>query len=159
MVLKTTTWTPDTCGCTLSYEWDDDGNDNVDKVHTFKQVDRVGVEHIDVDTQLGHEELFNKVKEENNRKNKIYKVFIEEVDDIAGLITQKDGSQIRQLLPNIDFEYTFTGSALDTGGRTIEIGFNDTTGKRPIIIKPADITKVETRMDVEGVNRNKVIIK
>ena len=37
MVMKTTTWRPDTCGCELHYDWDTDHHEDI-RVHTPREV-------------------------------------------------------------------------------------------------------------------------
>ena len=40
-MLKTTTWSPDTCDCTLHYEWDTDTTED-ERVHTPVEVSHAG---------------------------------------------------------------------------------------------------------------------
>lgn len=118
MVIKQTTWTLDTCGCTATYEWDDDGIDGVDKTITFHHMDHVCPQHTDIGIALADNVVFNKVKEENERKNKLYRAYIEEAPtDLTEQVTKKDGTIATQLKSTIDFEYSFAGSGLDTKGR------------------------------------------
>lgn len=60
-MIKTTTWSPDTCDCIVEYEWDT----GVNRVHTFKSVINTGLEH----AALTGATLYEEVVSENRRKN------------------------------------------------------------------------------------------
>ena len=63
--IQETTWTPDTCDCTVTFEWDDSVPAE-QRVHTFKRIDKPEKVH----ENLSPEEQFETIKEENQRKNK-----------------------------------------------------------------------------------------
>lgn len=69
MVIKVTTWSPDTCGCVLQYDWDTD--EIVDETHdrtiiAVNIVNRCAIHQL---VPLDINELFPIVHEENTRKN------------------------------------------------------------------------------------------
>lgn len=65
MVLNVTTWSPDTCGCVIEYEWDDAQDENT-RVHTAKTILKdCGLHKKPKDK----DEHFATILEENQRKN------------------------------------------------------------------------------------------
>lgn len=65
MVIRTTRWSPDTCGCVLEYDWDDAVSQDA-RTHTFARV----VERCSVHAEIPvDEDNFNTVTGENKRKN------------------------------------------------------------------------------------------
>lgn len=159
MVLKRTRWTFDTCDCIITYEWDDNGNDQEKKVHTLYGVNRICDAHKIVHNTLGATELFNKTREENTRKNKVLKCLIESSNDLGKTETDKAGNIIVVVKPNLDFEYEFTGSPLDVGGRTLEVKFKDVNTGTSVKPAPADEDKAKGEMTKGGVDPTKVVIK
>ncbi len=63
-MIKTTQWRPDTCDCTIEYEWDT-GAAAIGRVHTFKSAISIGPEH----AGLTGVALYTEVVSENRRKN------------------------------------------------------------------------------------------
>ncbi len=66
MTIQTTTWTPDTCTCTVTYTWDDTVAQNL-RVHTFQSVVTQGAEH----SALPGATLWSTITLENTTKNQI----------------------------------------------------------------------------------------
>lgn len=67
-MIKTTRWSPDTCGCTIDYIWDTESSDAT-RVHAFKQV----VELCPVHAAHGKSvAVYNAILDENGKKNKVY---------------------------------------------------------------------------------------
>lgn len=64
MTIQTTRWRPDTCGCTIDYEWDDSVSQEL-RVHTVKEISKC-IYH----QALGLPEAYTAVQEENASKNK-----------------------------------------------------------------------------------------
>lgn len=83
-MLKTTRWSPDTCGCVLEYEWDE-SLEGSDRVHTFKKVVKLCSEH----EGLGFHDkaAYDQVKDENTGKNRAWGLIKQELnlpdEDIA----------------------------------------------------------------------------
>ena len=67
MVIKTTRWSPDTCGCVFEYEWDDATNEST-RQHIFKRVDKECVSHSHL-TGNSKKDMYDSSVEENQRKN------------------------------------------------------------------------------------------
>lgn len=65
MAIHYTTWSPDTCGCSVTYQWDDTVDPSV-RTHTFYRQDRKCPIHAAV--QDG-DSLLQLVWDENRRKN------------------------------------------------------------------------------------------
>jgi len=63
---KTTRWSPDTCGCTLEYEWDDAEPEEL-RTHNFKQT----INRCSSHDSLTGQNLYIQVLSENTRKNKV----------------------------------------------------------------------------------------
>lgn len=66
-MIKTTTWGPDTCGCTISYDWDDEVP-QAEITHTNYRI----VKKCPIHQNVSPEEHSEVVKEENARKNIAY---------------------------------------------------------------------------------------
>lgn len=64
--LNETTWSPDTCGCVIVYEWDD-SLPSEERIHTFKRADKVCAAHLS-----GSPNKMAVVLEENQRKNIVF---------------------------------------------------------------------------------------
>lgn len=65
MALKTTRWTPDTCGCVLEFNWDDAIPEAL-RIHTFARSLRVCAAHEAVRDRDTH---FAAISAENRTKN------------------------------------------------------------------------------------------
>jgi hypothetical protein len=108
MVIKTTQWSPDTCGCVFEYEWDDAQNEDT-RVHNFKQVTKECASHAHLQGN-NKKDMYDSSLEENRRKNGT----IQELLERAGVEfadTQQDGSVT--LKKNINVSWTWSGSAPD----------------------------------------------
>jgi len=81
---RITTWSPDTCGCILEYEWDD-SQKNDDRVHTYSKASKLCSEH----QKLGFEEkaAYDQVLAENTRKN----IALDDIRKTAGVADAQAG--------------------------------------------------------------------
>lgn len=78
MVIKITRWSPDTCGCTIDYEWDTEVPAS-ERIHTLKEFIKICNKHRPSNTissnnitESVHQHsitLYEQVVEENRRKN------------------------------------------------------------------------------------------
>ena len=99
---KTTKWRPDTCGCEIEYQWDDSLSQEA-RIHTVSNV----VKKCDVhSTTPSKEDHYNKVLEENQRKNKVYGKLLE-IPTATVDVTQPDGSTIKDLKSTVKFDWSF----------------------------------------------------
>lgn len=144
MVKKITRWTADTCGCILEYEWDDDGNNDDDKVHTFHAAPHICGGHLAVEakTERGKEKVYEAVKRENTDKNLAFKTIVEETSFGEEVIVR--GDHVRRLKESLEFEYKFTGD--DAEHRTLEFELKDARTKQKITIPKADLDKIRDRL-------------
>lgn len=65
MVIRTTRWRPDTCGCIIEYTWDDSLPQDL-VTHTLDRITRRCAAHQNLVTDT---DVYNVVREENPRKN------------------------------------------------------------------------------------------
>jgi len=70
MAIKTTRWEPDTCGCVIEYEWDDE-LPAIDRVHTLSAVVN---KHADCHPATEDGKLMDVILDENRRKNAAVKI-------------------------------------------------------------------------------------
>ncbi len=75
-MLKTTRWSPDTCGCVLEYEWDN-ALEGSERTHAFKRVVKLCSEH----ERLGFQgkAAYDQVKSENTGKNRARGLIMQEL--------------------------------------------------------------------------------
>lgn len=65
-MLRTTYWSPDTCGCVLEYEWDDTQDENT-RIHSFKKAVQLCEHH----KALLGDKAYDQVMSENTCKNQV----------------------------------------------------------------------------------------
>jgi len=75
---KITRWSPDTCDCVIDFEWD---TDNPDLPHVGKEIVKACDAHKGNDVSNG----YAKVLDENQRKNKAFKLITDNLIDYAKL--------------------------------------------------------------------------
>ena len=107
MVIKTTQWAPDTCGCIFEYEWDDTVSED-SRTHNFKQVVKECVSHSHLQGN-SKRDMYDSSVEENRRKNGTIQELLErataefaQTDPQGGAITLKN---------NINVTWTWSGTA------------------------------------------------
>jgi hypothetical protein len=66
-MIRVTTWSPDTCGCTLEYSWDDAEPEDA-RTHSLSRV----VHSCPAHPNLPEQELYAAVVNENKHKNKVF---------------------------------------------------------------------------------------
>ena len=162
MVIKTTRWTPDHCKhgrdkCIIDYRWQDDGNDAVDKEITFQRFERTCSDHQTMHDSIGPTRTWNAILEENQRKNKIWKAFVENDDDIGENIIAKDGTPTRTIRKDLSFEYVFGPIQADGFTRAIEVQFRSKSNNQIKVIRNKKL--IGDKLTELGVDNNKVVIK
>lgn len=120
MVIKTTTWSPDTCNCVLEYEWDDSADPNT-RTHTLSKFIKKCSAHLALADVSG----YGVITEENPRKNIARQLIIDNaplafVDvDLSGNKSLKPGETINfdvsGTAPNRVFGMIFGGVTLTSG--------------------------------------------
>jgi hypothetical protein len=156
MTLKQTLWRLDTCECVIIIEVDDS---DVNSTVIFKRMDKICSDHINTARQVGNRILYSKLMEENQRKNRVRSAFITELNQVASETISRSGTVQRELKPNVEFNYTFTGNPLTEGGRDIEVELTDAVTKDAIPISNSDVLRVQNRIDNLGVDRRRVVIR
>jgi hypothetical protein len=68
MTIKTTRWSPDTCDCIISYDWDDSVPAE-SRVHIANTIEKDCPEHSGLGTP---DSFYNAILDENTRKNKAW---------------------------------------------------------------------------------------
>lgn len=93
MTIHTNRWWPDTCGCCIEYEWDDQDDPNT-RVHTGKRVHKACAAH---PAKPAHEH-FATLQDENKRKNKLLQLAMEAFPTILGEQVTTDSGTVT--MPN-----------------------------------------------------------
>ena len=101
-MIKITTWKPDTCGCVLEYEWDDTQPENA-RVHTFRGANIKCTHH----QYLVDNTHWNQVLDENQTKNKIHGLLLENFPNLVDIVTEKNGEIVKKFKPNIEYKWAF----------------------------------------------------
>jgi hypothetical protein len=127
MVLKTTQWSPDTCGCSFEYTWEDTQIED-NRVHNFKRVVTECVSHAHLNGN-NKKDMYDSSLEENKRKNGTVAELIDkaaadfaEVDPESGAIVLKKGITITWnwsgVAPDRILTVTITGITLTSQKKT-----------------------------------------
>lgn len=103
MVIKTTRYSPDTCGCVIEYQWDDTLTET-DRTHTLSNYINKCSAHSGLATD---QDRWNAVFEENPRKNRTLKTCLD--NGPTTLFDVVDGT--RQLKPSISYNWSWSGTA------------------------------------------------
>ena len=116
MTIKTTRYSPDTCGCVIEYSWDDTLSET-NRVHTLSNYVTKCSAHSILATD---QDRWNAVFEENPRKNNALKGCLD--NGPAALFDTIDGT--RQLKGNITYNWSWSGTAPN---RVLTISFTGIT--------------------------------
>ncbi len=107
MTIKTTTWSPDTCNCTLRYKWDDtdpQADVQIDVVNKSCQYHSNLLPNIPV--------TFSCIMDENRKKNNTLQYALETAPSkLADQFTDENGTISLQIKNGIAFNYRFDGTA------------------------------------------------
>jgi hypothetical protein len=109
MVLKTTQWSPDTCGCTFEYTWDDTESEDI-RTHNFKTVVKECASHAHL-TGNNKKDAYDSSLEENKRKNGTIGELLDKAAADFGELDPNSGSMI--LKKGITLTWDWTGIAPD----------------------------------------------
>ena len=109
MALKVTTWSPDTCGCSFDYEWDDE-QPQAEREHHFKKVVRECKSHSHLKGN-NKKDMFESSLEENRRKNLAIAEFMDKEKDTATTTRTIRGDVVTALNEEIDIQWDWEGKA------------------------------------------------
>lgn len=125
---QTTTWKPDTCGCVLEYEWDDQLPQN-ERIHSFKTLIGQCPDHLG----LTDSKVYEHVLAENQTKNKVLGEALKNITKLKTIKVNEDGTETEILDPKISYEWSFTGK---DDQRVLVVNFkgvNLTTNEKALI--------------------------
>ena len=101
MAIKTTRWSPDTCGCVLEYTWDDTQPEST-RIHNFSRA----VNKCPAHSSQTDIDCYSIVMDENPRKNIALQVALD--NGPSTLYDMVDGQ--RQPKPTITYNYSWSGT-------------------------------------------------
>lgn len=114
-MIRTTRWSPDTCGCVIEYEWDDTLPQEARK-HDFKNVITRCSEHSGLGKDKAH---FDHVLSENQAKNRVFAEALK--NPKLGKIQKNDNNEdFTVLADGVKFEWSFVGK---DGDRKLSVAF------------------------------------
>lgn len=113
-MINTTRWSPDTCGCTVEYQWDTTTPED-QRVHTPINTVISCPAHSVVGLNVATH--YNTLLSENTRKNKVHGQLLT-ISNLTQTITNSDGTQTVTFKNGVGFTYTWSG--ID-GARVISI--------------------------------------
>lgn len=100
-MIHTTRWSPDTCGCVVEYDWDD-SVDAKDRTHVLNKITRCPFHE-----NLAKNAAYSAVLDENQTKNKVHGLVVENFPELVNEVKNPDGSISKQLKPEIKFNFSF----------------------------------------------------
>ena len=103
MTIKTTRFSPDTCGCVIDYTWDDTLSED-NRTHSLSTFVNRCAAHSSLATDT---DRWNAVFEENPRKNIALQVAL---DNGPNILYDTDGTS-RVLKPTVTYNYSWSGIA------------------------------------------------
>lgn len=134
--MTTTRWTPDTCKCTVEYEWDRDLPAE-QRTHVYKTTVKNCPEH----SGLTGGRLYNTLTDENTRKNKLLSKVLDEVPEIRqDVFIERTEATKRELKPSVKFDYFFEGQ---DDKRVLKVKFIDIPTGQDKTITLQEMTKIQ----------------
>lgn len=116
MTINITTWRPDTCDCVIHYSWDNSVNED-NRVHTpVEQVithdgqvvkRKVCPAHSSFGVQGKHVEHHDAIKEENQRKNKVLGIIMENMSSLVDNKIDNEGNPFVEFKSGKEPEWSF----------------------------------------------------
>ena len=103
--MKVTTWSPDTCECTIDYEWDETLAGE-DRTHAYNRTRTTCQDH----TGVTKSELLDTLNSENQRKNITKEWVLQNIPDVKRtIVDQTTGDSTEDFKSGMEFEWSFTG--------------------------------------------------
>lgn len=99
-MINKTLWRPDTCGCEIEYEWDTEVLAE-QRVHTLAK-HKACQTHRNLGLQDNTQEAYEAVKEENTRKNLVFKTIVETIPEFT--VTDAEGNK-KHLVDHFHWEF------------------------------------------------------
>lgn len=157
MSINITSWKPDTCDCELHYSWDNSLSEDL-RVHvpvasvttnTGEVIPRkVCAIHDAIDSTIKgngkHVDHYNKVKDENTRKNKVLGRLLEAHSTIAVEVINEEGVPIKEFRKGMEPDWSFDSA------RNLIVKLNGSTLKK--------VDKDSIKLDVETLFQKVVIV-
>ena len=139
MAIKTTRWSPDTCGCVIEYTWDNTTVES-ERVHTLSTITKCAIHSSQTNT-----DAWNTVLEENPRKNNTLEQILASspttalYDTLNGTRQFKSGITVSTswsgTVPNRVLTITITGISLTTQQKnTIQTALNTRFGSGKVVL-------------------------
>lgn len=107
MVINTTRWSPDTCGCTFEYTWNTDDPEST-RTHTYARVVTECVSHSHL-TGNNKKDAYDSSLEENQRKNGSIGELLDKASADFGEIDPQSGAMV--LKKGLVLTWDWTGTA------------------------------------------------
>ena len=115
-MIQITQWSPDTCKCSIEYEWDNTISQDI-RVHTLKNIINSCPEHALLSNDIAR---YKAVVNENQTKNKLYGKILIDFPLLTTIINNSDGTT--STIFAIGKEPTFVFNANYIGdGRSIQV--------------------------------------
>lgn len=109
MTIRSTRWSPDTCGCTLEYTWDDT-EPEITRVNAISIINRSCEFHRNLLPNMPV--TYTCILDENQKKNKSFQIALDNAtQQLTDTFTNEDGSTYIVLKNGIAFNYSFSGIA------------------------------------------------
>lgn len=141
--MKSTRWSPDTCGCAVTFTWDDSANEEK-RVHAFDRAETVCAEH----EGLAPEDVYEAILAENQSKNRALGQIAAQFPNQTVTTIQPDGTLGEAWKPGCEPSWDF--------------GKPDATGVRALVLTTPGLSKTErllldealvARADIPAVTR------
>lgn len=149
-MIRTTTWSPDTCSCVVEYEWDDTTTED-ERVHSYKNIKKACAAHAPT---LDGQKIHDDVKEENQRKNRVVNE-IARLHPSLGTPNKDDEGNILDYSPNPKF---ITWSFDADRRLKVEIKGNKINNQQKISLSANLRTLAMQGVDTKGIKVDKVDI-
>lgn len=106
-MIRTTRWTPDTCGCTLEYQWDDAVPES-SRTHTLSRVVTACPAHATLPSDAAR---YDAAVDENSTKNQAKAEILAKVAALAATVINPDGSSFVDFRnpPTVTFGLPYVG--------------------------------------------------
>ena len=126
MAININQWSPDTCGCTIEYSWDDSVSAEL-RTHSATRIVKACLAHDGLKNDTANH--YDKVRNENVRKNKAHGQLLA-LSQIGDVVLQPNGETYFQLKNGITINYSFTGTGADRVLSVSVVGYNLSTTQK-----------------------------
>lgn len=123
MAVHVTQWRPDTCGCVLEYEWDDEVEPD-ERLHTVRTHDDSACPRHKT-LKMKKSAAFDHVLEENQRKNRVHAELVEHAAEHQPELVRLDADNTPSDLRPDAFKFSYD----DDGVLHVELNDHSSTAK------------------------------